>query len=195
PDGPRFASPQSYTPAHLAERILKDRSALTGERKQVTVLFADVSGFTSISERLDPEDVHALINRAFEVMLAEIHRYEGTANQFLGDGLMALFGAPLAHEDHAQRAAHAALAMQASLARYREELACTRGIDFRVRMGLNTGLVVVGAIADNPRQDYTAVGETTNAAAGMQQLAEPRQAVVAEATERLIAPFFATIRP
>src|SRR5262249_19733639 len=88
PGGPRFASPQSYTPAHLAERILKDRSALTGERKQVTVLFADVSGFTSISERLDPEDVHALINRAFEVMLAEIHRYEGTANQFLGDGLM-----------------------------------------------------------------------------------------------------------
>src|SRR5213076_1971533 len=117
----RFESPRAYTPAHLAERILKDRAALSGERKQVTVLFADVSGFTSISERLDPEEVHALINRAFEVMLAEVHRYEGTVNQFLGDGLMALFGAPIAHEDHAQRAAHAALAMQQALSRDRDE--------------------------------------------------------------------------
>ncbi|HEX3176598.1 MAG TPA: adenylate/guanylate cyclase domain-containing protein [Methylomirabilota bacterium] len=188
--GTRFASPHAYTPAHLAERILKERSALAGERKQVTVLFADVSGFTSISERLDPEDVHALINRAFELMLAEIHRYEGTVNQFLGDGLMALFGAPVAHEDHAQRAAHAALAMQATLARYREELARTRRIDFRMRMGLNTGLVVVGAIGDNLRMDYTAVGDTTNTAARMQQLAEPGQVVVADATERPIAPYF-----
>src|SRR3989442_1378871 len=123
---PRFESPRAYTPAHLAARILKDRAALSGERKQVSVLFADVSGFTSISERLDPEEVHALINRAFELMLAEIHRYEGTVNQFLGDGLMALFGAPIAHEDHAQRAAHAALAMQQTLARYRDELQATR---------------------------------------------------------------------
>src|SRR3989449_1944817 len=140
---PRFESPRAYTPAHLAARILKDRAALSGERKQVSVLFADVSGFTSISERLDPEEVHALINHAFEVMLAEIHRYEGTVNQFLGDGLMALFGAPIAHEDHAQRAAHAALAMQQALSRDRGELERTRGIDFRVRLGLNTGLVVV----------------------------------------------------
>jgi class 3 adenylate cyclase/tetratricopeptide (TPR) repeat protein len=190
PPAPRFESPHAYTPAHLAERILKDRSALTGERKQVTVLFADVSGFTSISERLDPEDVHALINRAFELMLAEVHRYEGTVNQFLGDGLMALFGAPLAHEDHAQRAAHAALAMHAALTRYREELKRQRAIEFRVRMGLNTGLVVVGAIGDNLRMDYTAVGDTTNTAARMQQLAEPGQIVVAETTERLIAPYF-----
>src|SRR5438093_1427992 len=141
---PRFESPRAYTPAHLSARILKDRAALSGERKQVSVLFADVSGFTSIYERLDPEEVHALINRAFELMLAEIHRYEGTVNQFLGDGLMALFGAPIAHEDHAQRAAHAALAMLQTLARYRDELQATRAIDFRVRMGLNTGLVVVG---------------------------------------------------
>jgi class 3 adenylate cyclase/tetratricopeptide (TPR) repeat protein len=189
PAAAQFASPQAYTPAHLAERILNDRSALTGERKQVTVLFADVSGFTSLSERLDPEDVHALINRAFELMLAEIHRYEGTVNQFLGDGLMALFGAPIAHEDHAQRAAHAALGMQRALAGYREELR-PRGIDFRVRMGLNTGLVVVGAIGDNLRMDYTAVGDTTNTAARMQQLAEPGQIAVADSTERLVAPYF-----
>ncbi|MBI2017300.1 MAG: AAA family ATPase, partial [Candidatus Rokubacteria bacterium] len=185
----RFATPQRYTPAHLAERILKGRAALSGERKQVTVLFADVSGFTSLSERLDPEDVHALINRAFELMLAEIHRYEGTVNQFLGDGLMALFGAPIAHEDHAQRAAHAALAMQRALAAYRAEVA-PRGIEFRVRMGLNTGLVVVGAIGDNLRMDYTAVGDTTNTAARMQQLAEPGRIVVADATQRLVAPYF-----
>jgi class 3 adenylate cyclase/tetratricopeptide (TPR) repeat protein len=192
PERERFASPQAYTPAHLAERILRDRSALAGERKQVTVLFADVSGFTSLSERLDPEEVHALINRAFELMLAEIHRYEGTVNQFLGDGLMALFGAPIAHEDHAQRAAHAALGLQQALSRYRDELLAGRSIDFRLRLGLNTGLVVVGAIGDNLRMDYTAVGDTTNTAARMQQLAEPGRIVVAEATQRLIGPYFDT---
>jgi predicted ATPase/class 3 adenylate cyclase len=188
--GVPYAEPHSYTPAHLAERILKDRVALTGERKLVTVLFADVSGFTSLSERLDPEEVHGIIKRAFDLMLAEIHRYEGTVNQFLGDGLMALFGAPLAHEDHAVRAAHAALGVQRALAAYREELARTRGIDFRMRQGLNTGLVVVGAIGDNLRMDYTAVGDTTNTAARMQQLAEPGTIVVAETTAHQIEPYF-----
>jgi class 3 adenylate cyclase/tetratricopeptide (TPR) repeat protein len=186
----RFTSPRGYTPAHLAERILKERSALEGERKQVTVLFADVSGFTSLAETLDPEAVHGLMSRAFELMLAEIHRYEGTVNQFLGDGLMALFGAPVAHEDHARRAALAALGMQAALAAYRDELSRARSIDFRVRMGLNTGLVVVGAIGDNLRMDYTAVGDTTNVAARMQQIAQPGQIVVADATRRLIEPWF-----
>src|SRR5215510_6564735 len=103
----RFASPQTYTPKHLAEKILTTGSALAGERKQVTVLFVDVAGFTSLSERLDPEEVHRLMSRAFDLMLAEVHRYEGTVNQFLGDGIMALFGAPIAHEDHARRAVHA----------------------------------------------------------------------------------------
>src|SRR5438309_9098133 len=186
----RFASPESYTPRHLAEKILISKSALEGERKQVTVLFADVSGFTSLSERLDPEEVHALINRAFELMLTGVHRYEGTVNQLLGDGLMALSGAPIAHEDHAQRAAHAALDMQHALTGYRAELQQARGVDFRMRMGLNTGLVAVGAVGDNLRMDYTAVGDTTNTAARMQQLAEPGQIVVASATERLIAPYF-----
>jgi class 3 adenylate cyclase/tetratricopeptide (TPR) repeat protein len=188
--GARFASPRAYTPPHLAERILEDRSALTGERKQVTVLFADVSRFTAISEQLDPEEVHVLINRAFELMLEEIHRYEGTVNQFLGDGIMALFGAPIAHEHHAQRAAHAALGIQEALGGLRDELQRERGIDFLLRMGINSGLVVVGAIGDNLRMDYTAVGDTTNTAARMQQLAQPGQIVVAEATHRLIGPFF-----
>jgi len=105
----RSASPEAYTPKHLAEKILTSRSTFEGERKQVTVLFVDVSGFTSLSERLDPEEVHRFMTRTFELMLAEVHRYEGTVNQFLGDGIMALFGAPIAHEDHAQRAVYAAL--------------------------------------------------------------------------------------
>ena len=188
----RFASPQSYTPPHLAEKILTSRTALAGERKQVTVLFADVSGFTSISEQLDPEEVHQLMNRAFELMLGEVHRYEGTINQFLGDGVMALFGAPIAHEDHAQRAVHAALGMQRVLQGYGAELQRTQGITFRVRMGLNTGLVVVASIGDNLRMDYTAVGDTTNLAARMLNLAEPGQVVMAEDTHRAVSGYFVT---
>jgi len=138
----RFSSPESYTPKHIAEKILTSKSALEGERKQVTVLFVDVSGFTSLSERLDPEDVHRLMTRAFELMLAEVHRYEGTVNQFLGDGIMALFGAPIAHEDHARRAAHAALGIRGALEGYQAELGRGQGIDFHVRQGLNTGLGV-----------------------------------------------------
>jgi class 3 adenylate cyclase len=181
----QFTSPEAYTPKHLAEKILTSRSALEGERKQVTVLFVDVSGFTSLSERLDPEDVHGLMNRAFELMLAEVHRYEGTVNQFLCDGIMALFGAPIAHEDHAQRAVHAALGIQGALEGYQEELRLRRGISFQVRQGLNTGLVVVGSIGNDLRMDYTAVGDTTNVAARLQAAADPGRIVLSEATHRL----------
>ena len=133
---------------------MTSKGALEGERKQVTVLFVDVSGFTSLSETLDPEDVHGLMTRAFELMLGAVHRYEGTVNQFLGDGIMALFGAPLTHEDHARRAVHAALDIRKALERYQDELQ-PRGISFRVRQGLNTGLVVVGSIGSDLRMDYT----------------------------------------
>jgi class 3 adenylate cyclase len=169
----RFETPQSYTPKHLAEKILTTRAALEGERKILTVLFTDVSGFTALSERLDPEDVHDLMDRAFELMLDEVHRYEGTVNQFLGDGLMALFGAPIAHEDHAVRAIHAALGIRRALAGHRDLLRATRGIEFQVRMGVNTGPVVVGSIGNNLRMDYTAVGDTTNLAARLLALAPP----------------------
>ena len=186
----RFASPESYTPKHLAEKILTSKAALEGERKQVTVLFVDVSGFTSLSERLDPEDVHGMMTRAFELMLAEVHRYEGTVNQFLGDGIMALFGAPIAHEDHARRGGARGARDPEALEAYADELRRRRGITFRVRQGLNTGLVVVGSIGSDLRMDYTAVGDTTNVAARLQQAAEPGHVLVSEATHRLVAGYF-----
>src|SRR5262245_3559483 len=148
PRGGDARTPEAYTPKHLADKILASRSALEGERKQVTVLFVDVSGFTSLSERLDPEEVHRLMGGAFEVMLAGVHRYEGTVNQFLGDGIMALFGAPVAHEDHARRAVLASLDVRKGLDTYREEIQRQSGISFQVRQGLNTGLVVVGSIGN-----------------------------------------------
>jgi class 3 adenylate cyclase/tetratricopeptide (TPR) repeat protein/ribosomal protein L40E len=188
----QFTSPESYTPKHLAEKILNSKSALEGERKQVSVLFVDVSGFTSLSERLDPEDVHGLMNRAFVLMLSEVHRYEGTVNQFLGDGIMALFGAPIAHEDHAQRAVHAALGIQKALEAYREDLERQRGIVFLVRQGINTGLVVVGSIGSDLRMDYTAVGNTTNVAARLQQTSDPGHILISEVTHRLVAGYFHT---
>ena len=193
PEPSRFTSPETYTPKHLAEKILTSKAALEGERKQVTVLFVDVSGFTSLSERLDPEEVHGLMSRAFELMLAEVHQNEGTVNQFLGDGIMALFGAPIAHEDHARRAVRAALGIERALAGFQQELT-SRGITFRARQGLNTGLVVVGSIGGDLRMDYTAVGDTTNVAARLQQVGEPGRVTISEATYRLVHGYFETRR-
>jgi class 3 adenylate cyclase/tetratricopeptide (TPR) repeat protein len=186
----RYASPESYTPKHLAEKILTSRGAMEGERKSVTVMFSDVSGFTAMSEKLDPEEVHAIMDRAFEVILDEVHRYEGTINQFLGDGVMALFGAPVAHEDHAHRALSAALAIQSGLKPLAEEVRRMHGIEFRMRMGINTGLVVVGAIGKDLRMDYTAVGDTTNLAARLLGIAKPGQIVVGRRTQHLRDGFF-----
>ena len=186
----RFASPESYTPKHLAEKILTSKSALEGERKQVTVMFTDVSGFTSMSERLDPEEVHSIMDRAFEVILAAVHGYEGTINQFLGDGVMALFGAPIAHEDHAGRALRAALAVQEGLAPLRADVQRTHGRDFRMRIGINTGPVVVGAIGRDLRMDYTAIGDTVNLAARILNVAQPGQIAMSRRTKELCEGFF-----
>lgn len=180
-----FDSPQSYTPRHLADRILSSRSALEGERKPVTVLFCDLVESTPLAERLGPELMHHLVHRFFEVGLDEVHRYDGTISQFMGDGFMALFGAPLASEDHARRAVLAALSIQDSLRGLREELRHEHDIQLSVRMGLNTGTVVIGRIGDNLRMDYTAVGDTSNLAARLQQLAEPDTILLSEATARL----------
>ncbi len=179
----RFSSPQSYTPRHLAKKILTSRTAIEGERKQVTVLFCDIVNSTALAERLGPEAMHTLLNQFFELALAEVHHYEGTINQFLGDGFMALFGAPIAHEDHAKRAVLAALGMQQALRQHKEGISAS----LQIRIGLNTGLVVVGAIGDNLRMDYTAVGDTTNLAARLQQVADPGQVVISETTQRLVA--------
>src|SRR6185295_1741880 len=186
----RFASPEAYTPRHLAEKILTSKGAIEGERKIVTVMFSDVSGFTAMSEKLDPEDVHAIMDRVFEVVLGAVHHYEGTVNQFLGDGVMALFGAPIAHEDHAQRALSAALAIQDGLKPLAEDVKRAHGIEFRMRMGINTGPVVVGAIGHDLRMDYTAVGDTTNLAARLLSIAKPGQIVTSRRTQNLRDRFF-----
>ncbi len=181
-------SPDSYTPKHLAEKILTSKSALEGERKQVTVLFCDIADSTTIAERVGADAMHRLLNRFFDLALAEVHRYEGTINQFLGDGFMALFGAPVAHEDHARRAALAALGIQRAVNERQADLAGAAG-SLAVRMGMNTGPVVVGRIGDNLRMDYTAVGDTTNLAARLQQLATPGAVLVSAATCRLMDPY------
>ena len=183
---PAEPAPAAYTPRHLAERILTSRSALEGERKPVTVLFCDLVGSTALAGRLGAEGMHVLVNAFFEAALAEVHRYEGTVNQFLGDGFMALFGAPLAHEDHARRAALAALGVARALRDHPVTVAPGTEITLTVRMGLHTGFVVVGAIGDNLRMDYTAVGDTTHLAARLQQLAEPGAILASEATWRLV---------
>src|SRR5512137_1128934 len=191
---PAYRSPVgAYTPRHLADKILRSRSALEGERRQVTVLFADIAGFTTLAERLDPEDVHRIVDRCFELITAEVHRFEGTINQYTGDGVMALFGAPIAHEDSPRRAAHAALAIQRTLRDYDRELQAQRGLHVQMRIGLHTGPVVVGKIGDDLRMDYTAVGDTTNLAARLQQNARPGSVVVSAATQTAIAGFFETL--
>ncbi|TFG93902.1 MAG: guanylate cyclase, partial [Myxococcales bacterium] len=149
-------APRDYTPKHLADKILRSKSALEGERKQVTVLFADVKGSMELAEQVDPERWHAILERFFQILTEGVHRFEGTVNQYTGDGIMALFGAPIAHEDHAQRACYAALWLQGELRRYSDELRLSQGLDFAARMGLHTGEVVVGKIGDDLRMDYTA---------------------------------------
>ena len=181
-----FESPDGYTPPHLAEKILSRRTAIEGEHKQVTILFCDLCDSTALAERLGSEAMYTLLNRFFEVALAEVHRYEGTINQFLGDGFMALFGAPLAHEDHAKRAVLAAIGIRRALRERHVELGHAHGVQLSARMGLNTGLVVVGKIGDNLRMDYTAVGDTTNVAARLQQLADPDTILAAEGTHRVV---------
>jgi class 3 adenylate cyclase len=185
-----YEQPQSYTPKYLADKILTTRSSIEGERKLVTVLFADVANYTSISEKLDPEEVHQIMDGCFKLLMDEIHRYEGTINQFTGDGVMALFGAPVAHEDHGQRACHAALSIQTAIGEYGEQMKKDRGIEFRMRVGLNSGTVIVGPIGDDLRMDYTAIGDTTNLASRMGSMTQPGSVLVSGHTHRLARDFF-----
>jgi class 3 adenylate cyclase len=169
----RFTSPESYTPKHLAEKILTSKSALEGERKQVTVLFADLKGSMELLADRDPEEARKILDPVLHHMMEAVHRYEGTVNQVMGDGIMALFGAPLAHEDHAVRACYAALRMQELVRRYSDDLRRAQGVEVQIRVGLNSGEVVVRSIGSDLHMDYTAVGQTTHLAARMEQLATP----------------------
>ena len=179
-------SPEAYTPRHIATKILTSRHALEGEHKQVTVLFCDLVESTRLAEQVDAEIMHQIMDRILKLMAEGVHRYGGTVNQFLGDGVMALFGAPLALEDHALRGVQAALTIQETLSGYGVQLRQEHGVDLRLRMGLNTGPVVVGRIGDDLRMDYTAVGDTTNLAARLQAMAEPGTILIAEATHRRV---------
>ena len=185
PSEQRFVSPASYIPKHLAERILTSGSALEGERKQVTVLFADLKGSMELLADRDPEEARQILDPILEQMMEAVHRYEGTVNQVMGDGIMALFGAPLAHEDHAVRACYAALRMQESVRRYGESVRRQEGILPQIRVGLNSGEVVVRSIGTDLRFDYTAVGVTTHLAARVEQAATPASVLITAATLRL----------
>jgi len=186
----RDGGPVSYTPKHLAERILRTRAALEGERKQVTVLFADLVDSTGIAERLGAEEQHAAMDRCFALLLDAVHRYDGTVNQFTGDGIMAIFGAPVALEEAPRRAVLAALGIQRALEPLRRQLATVHGVDFRMRIGIHSGAVVVGRIGNDLRMDYTAVGDTTNLAARLEAAAAPGSVLISQATQRLVASWF-----
>jgi class 3 adenylate cyclase/tetratricopeptide (TPR) repeat protein len=181
---------RSYTPDHLAEKIRTAKGSLEGERKQITVLFADVKGSMELGEGMDAEAWRRIMERMLALMCEGVNRFEGTVNQFTGDGIMALFGAPIAHEDHAQRACHAALYLSDQLARYAEQLRREEGLDFSVRMGLNSGEVVVGAIGADLQMDYTAIGHSVGLGQRMEQLAEPGKAYLTEHTAALISGYF-----
>jgi class 3 adenylate cyclase/tetratricopeptide (TPR) repeat protein len=192
--GSRFASPEAYTPKYLAEKILTSREALEGERKQVTVLFADLKGSMELLADRDPEEARKLLDPVLERMMEAVHRYEGTVTLVAGDGIMALFGAPLAHEDHAVRACYAALRMQDAVKRYAEEVRRSEGAPVQIRVGLNSGEVLVGSIGSDLRMDYTAVGRTTHLAARMEQMALPGSILITADTLRL-AEGYADVKP
>jgi class 3 adenylate cyclase/tetratricopeptide (TPR) repeat protein len=182
---------RDYTPRHLVEKILTSRTALQGERKQVTVLFADVKGSMELEEQLDPEEWSQIMHRFFQVLADGVERFEGFVDKFTGDGIMALFGAPIAHEDHAQRACWAALHLRDALRRYADELRIQRGMNFSTRIGLNSGEVVVGTIGDDLRMEYTAQGHVVGLAQRMEQVAAADRVALSEHTARLVAPYFA----
>jgi class 3 adenylate cyclase/tetratricopeptide (TPR) repeat protein len=180
----RFESPAAYTPRHLVEKILKSRAAIEGERKHVTVLFADIRGSMELLAGLDPEDARTVLDPVLDVMMEAVHHFEGTVNQVLGDGIMALFGAPIAHEDHAVRASYAALRIRDGLLRHARRAGTDAPVQARV--GLNSGEVVVRSIGNDLHMDYSAVGQTTHLAARMEQTANPGAILVSADTFRLI---------
>lgn len=186
-----FGTPQAYTPKHLAQKILSSKAALEGERKQVTVLFADLKGSLELLADRDPEEARKLLDPVLEHMMEAVHHYEGTVNQTMGDGIMALFGAPLAHEDHAVRACYAALRMQERVKRHADGVLHAHGVNLQIRVGLNSGDVVVRTIGSDLHMDYSAIGRTTHLAARMEQLANPGSILMTPSTFELAEGFVA----
>ena len=182
----RFLSPDNYTPKHLAVRIMTSKRELEGERKQVTVLFADIVGSLRIIADRDPEEAQKLLDPVLDHMLEAVHHYEGMVNRVMGDGIMALFGAPLAHEDHAVRACYAALRMQQTITRYAEEIRRVHGVPITIRVGINSGEIVVSSINNDLYMDYTVVGQTAHLASRMEQMAMPGSVLAAADTIRLV---------
>ena len=185
----KYDSPRSYTPIHLAEEVLAARAAIEGERKHVTILFADLKGSLVLIEDRDPEHVQTILDAAIQSMIAAVHRYEGIVNRVQGDGIMALFGAPLAHEDHAVRACYAALAMQEAHPDLAQEAGRENAVEGQLRIGLNSGDVVVRAIGNDLSMDYDAIGQATYLAARMEQLADPGTIRLTRATFGLAREF------
>ena len=186
PNEPRFTSPEAYTPKHLAEKILTSKTALEGERKQVTVLFADLKGSMELLADRDPEEARKLLDSVLALMMEAVHHFEGMVNEARGDGIMALFGAPLAHEDHAIRACYAALRMQEAVKRHADEVRRREGVLVQIRVGINSGEVVVRSMGSDLRMEYSAVGRTTHMAARMEQLAAPGTIQLTAETLRLV---------
>jgi class 3 adenylate cyclase/tetratricopeptide (TPR) repeat protein len=189
PRDPEVPPPDTYVPRHLAEKILASRQSLEGERKQVTVLFADIRDSMKLIENRDPEEAQKIIDPVLHLMMDAVHRYEGTVNQVLGDGIMALFGAPLAHEDHAVRACYAALAMQEEMRRYRRKLGQSEELGLQIGIGLNSGEVVVRSISNDLNVDYSALGHTTHLAARMQELTGGGTTLMTASTLRQVEGF------
>lgn len=193
-DDPRFASPKQYTPQRLADKILTSREALAGERKQVTVLFADVKGSMELLADVDPEDAQKLLDGVIERMIDAVHRYEGTVHKVMGDGLMALFGAPVAHEDHAVRACYAALRMQETVTRYADDMRRSHGLPVTIRVGINSGEIVIRGIGNDLQMDYTVIGQTVHLASRMEQMAKPGSVLITGNTFQL-AESYVSITP
>jgi class 3 adenylate cyclase len=183
---------QRYLPAHLADKILANRGRLAGERKLVTVLFADLVGYTTLSTQVGEEGLFTLMDELYELLIHEVHRYEGTVNELTGDGLVAFFGAPLAVEQAPQRAVRAALALHEAVTQLSAHLERVRGVRLQLRVGLNTGPVIVGTVGTNLRMDYKAIGNTVNLAARMEQTATPGTVQLTEHTYKLVAGYFLT---
>jgi len=188
----KLAKIQRYLPKGVTEKILAQRDRIEGERKQVTVLFCDMEGFTSLSEKLGPEEAYSIMDQVYEILIHKVHDYEGTVNEMTGDGIMALFGAPIALEDAPQRAIRSALAIHREMAKFSDRIKPeAKGIPpIKMRAGIHTGTVVVGTLGNDLRVDFKAVGDTVNLASRMEELADPGTAYVTEDTFRLTEGFF-----